>query len=305
MALATYSDLLTAVQNYEDDDSAVVTGVVADMVTLAENRIFYGSGEPGDPLYSPPLRVKSMERTRVIPIGPGLDGGTASGTANAITLDMDSAPTLAEGLSITFTASASNTGATTLNAESTGAVDVRKGASLSALVSGDIVSGGVYTVYHNGTYYVLMPSDGAAPLPSNFLGIKSAYLQDRATILTYASQIGVNIEMDGATADTPAYYTIEGDCIRLSPLPAEDCKVVLTYYERPAALSSSVNRIFTDAPGVYLFATLMELADYLTSEERAQKWFAKYRAAMGGYQSAMARSASTYGNTRVSFRTAP
>lgn len=306
MALASYADLLTAVQNYEDDSSSVVTGIVGDMVTLAEQRIFYGHGEgPSDPFYSPPLRVKSMERTAVIPIGPGLDGGTAAGTANAITLDMASAPTLARGLSITFTASASNTGATTIDAESTGAVTIKKGAALNDLVSGDIVSGGVYTVYHDGTYYVLMPSDGAAPLPTNYLGFKNAYLQDRGTIITYQDQLAINIEMDGATGGTPDKCTIEGDCFRFGPLPDQDYKMVLTYYEKPSALSSAVNKIFTEAPGIYLFATLTELADYLTSEERAGKFFARYRAALGGYQNSQNRSAMTYGNTRVSFRTAP
>lgn len=306
MALATYADLLTAIQNYEDDDSAVVTGIVADMVTLAEQRIFFGGGaNPADPFYSEPLRVKSMERTAVIPIGTAIDGGTVGGTANAITLTPTTTPTLATGLIVKFTATASNTTATTLNVASTGTKDIRKGANRDALVAGDIISGAIYSVYYDGTYYVLLPSDGAAPLPANCLGIKNAYLQDRANVLTYQDQLAVNIYQDGSTADYPEFYAIEGDCLRFSPLPNASYKLVLTYYEKPSAISSAVNRIFNDAPGIYLFASLYELTDYLPSPERAATYFAKFRSALAGYQMAQNRAASTVGNTRVSFRGMP
>ena len=69
MALSTYSDLLTAVQAYEDDTSSVVTDRLADFVTLAEQRIFMGNGDPGSALYSPALRCRVMEKTMVFPIG--------------------------------------------------------------------------------------------------------------------------------------------------------------------------------------------------------------------------------------------
>lgn len=304
MTLSTYADLLTAVQAYEDDSSTVVTDRLADMVTLAESRIFNGSGEIGDPLYTPPLRVKFMEKTAIIPIGPGLAGGTATGSGNAIVLTMDAAPTLQRGTSITFTAGYSNSSTTTLNAQSTGAVTVKKGALRDDLVTGDIVVGGVYTVYHDGTYWVLMPSDGAAPLPSNFLGIKSAYLQDRDTILTYQDQLAINIEMDGATASKPEFYTIEGDCLRFGPLPDDDYNLVLTYFEKPSALSTAVNKVFSDAPSIYLFATLYELADYLPNDEKSARYFAKFRSALTGYQNSVGRSSTTYGITRAIVRNA-
>lgn len=299
MALSTYNDLLTAIQNYEDDSSSVVTGVLADMVTLAEQRIFSGSGSPGDPYYTPALRVKAMERTVVIPIGPGLEGGSSTGSGNAHELTLATAPTLALGLTITFTASYTNTGATTLNANGTGVATIKRGLERNDLTAGDIVSGGVYTVYYDGTYYVLMPSDGAAPLPANCLGIKNAYLQNRGVILTYQDNLHVNIEMDGATASMPEFYTIEGDCLRFSPLPDSNYKLVLTYHERPLALSSALNDVFRRAPGIYLFGTLFELALYLPNDAAAAKYFSQFRAALDGYANSMARGGATYGNTRI------
>jgi hypothetical protein len=304
MALATYADLLTAVQDYEDDSSAVVTGRLADMVTLAEQRIFLG-GEPGTNYYTPPLRVRAMERRQIIPIGPGLAGGTSTGSANVHALTLSSAPTLVRGLTVTFTAGYSNTGAITLDVNSTGVITVKKGAGRDDLAAGDILAGGIYTVYYDGTNYVLMASDGAAPLPANFLGVKSAYLQDRGVWLTPQTATGVNVFMDGAVAGEPEYYAIEGDTLRIEPLPDDDYKLALTYYERPAALSSALNDIFRQAPAIYLYATLFELALYLPNPEAADKWFAQFRSALNGFVLTCDRSSTSYSPGRVRLRLAP
>lgn len=80
------------------------------------------------------------------------DGGLAAGgTGNAITLTTNqvlSAGHIAAGLTLSFRATATNTGATTLNVDATGAVSVvdQFGAALAA---GAITSGGVYTVAYN------------------------------------------------------------------------------------------------------------------------------------------------------------
>jgi hypothetical protein len=61
MAISTYANLQTAIANWlgRPGDSDVAAQA-PDLVTLAESRINYGAGEPGDPLYSPPLRVQQM-----------------------------------------------------------------------------------------------------------------------------------------------------------------------------------------------------------------------------------------------------
>lgn len=303
MPLATYANLLTMMQSYEDDTSTIVTDIQADMVTLAEQRIFFGSGVPSDQFYTPALRCRAMEKMAVIPIGAGLDGGTVGGTANAITLDMDTTPTLTAGLIITFTATATNTGATTVNPEALGVKDIKKGKSLDALEAGDILNGGTYSIYYDGTQFVLMPSDGSAPLPASFLGVKSAYLQDRDVILTFEAQMGVNTYMDNVNGQ-PSYYTIEGDCIRIDPLPDGDYKLALVYYRKPAALSTALNDIFRDAPGIYLYAALFEMALYLESDERAIKYFKQFKSALEGYGNSEVRASTTYGVTRARFREA-
>lgn len=297
MAISDYEYLTALIKSYEEDDSAAVTENLDTLVTLAEHRIFMGGGRLGDPFYTEPLRVKAMERSVVIPIGPGLDGGTTAGTANAQTTTIS--PTLARGLTVKFTAGFSNTGALTLNGTA-----VRKGANRDALVSDDVLSGGIYTVYYDGTYYVLMPSDGSAPLPARFLGHKGAYLQDRGVILTYQTNAGVNIHMDGAVSGEPEYFTIEGSCIRLEPLPQQAYNVQLSYYERPVALSSALNDVFRDAPAIYLYASLFELDLYLPNMERAASHFAQFRAALDGYANAMTMATTSSGPFRIRLRNA-
>lgn len=102
------------------------------------------------------------------------DGGLAAGgTGNAITLTTNqvlSAGHIAAGLTLSFRATATNTGATTLNVDSTGAVSVVT-QSGAALASGAITSGGIYTVAYNAntskwvlqTPFVPPPTGAGAP----------------------------------------------------------------------------------------------------------------------------------------------
>ncbi len=299
MALSTYAELLTAVAAYDDVASSVESSNLPDLVTLAEKRMFYGSGD------MPALRCRAMEKVLILPVKAALDGGTSTGSADAQIITIGTAPTLEVGLNITFTAGYTNTGAMTIDADSTGVKDVRSGKNRDALAAGDVVAGGVYTVYYDGTYYVLVPSAGCIPLPSRWLGHKAAYIQDRQEPLTYMPASGINWFMYGATAGVPEYFAVEGDCLRLDPVPADDTYISVTYYKEPAALSSALNDIFRDAPQVYLFATLLELAIFLPAEERISAFTSEYLKALSGYSSSDAKSLFGYAPMRVRLRIAP
>jgi hypothetical protein len=82
--------------------------------------------------------------------------GTSTGSANAQVIAA-SGFTLAAGKSINFTAGFSNSGAATLNAQSTGAVAIQKyvNGALTALTGGEIAAGTNYTVAYNGSTYTL------------------------------------------------------------------------------------------------------------------------------------------------------
>lgn len=78
--------------------------------------------------------------------------GTSSGT-DTITASVTPAITAyAAGQCFRFIAGGTNTGAATLNLNSVGAADIKKGADgTTALAAGDITAGGIYTVVYNGT----------------------------------------------------------------------------------------------------------------------------------------------------------
>lgn len=298
MALTTYEGLKTAIKSYEDDESASVVDMLDDMISLAEQRIFMGGGRYGDPLYTAPLRIKGMERKTVVPIGPSLDGGMSAGTANAQTVSIS--PTLVRGVSISFRASLTNTSAFTLNA-----VAVKKGPNKDALVADDILQGEEYTVYHDGTEFVLMPSDGAAPLPSRWLGHKTAMIVGQNKPLTFATNLSVNGRLSVAGSGVPYFFTIESNCFRFDPAPTANYSVQMTYYQKPLPLSAAVNDILREAPGIYLFGSLYELNLYLQNPEGAGKYFAQFRNAIDGYAQAQEAANTTFGPMYVNLGGVP
>lgn len=91
-------------------------------------------------------------------------GGTSSGSANAqvVASPIPSGFNLIAGKSIIFVAGFTNSGPTTLNVNSTGAVNVfrQTTAGAVAMVGGEIVVGQVYTAVYDGTEYQIQ---GASP----------------------------------------------------------------------------------------------------------------------------------------------
>jgi hypothetical protein len=295
MALADYEDLLATVKDYEADEGASVVTHIDDFVVLAEARIFLGGGMFGEASHSKPLRVKSMEKSVVIPIGTGEACGTTAGTANAQTATVVSP--FARGSMVTFTAGFTNTAALTFNGQM-----VKKGAYRDELEASDILVGAKYTLYCDGTVWVLMVADGSAPLPKRFLGHRSAYLNDFPKPLEYRVNSNSNWDIDTDTYMHPGFYSVSGDCLRLGPVPSGQQKVLLNYYERPAPLAERLNDIYRDCPAIYLFATLFELAAYLPSPDRAAGYFAQFKSAISGYALSQARTETNYSTMRLNLR---
>lgn len=89
--------------------------------------------------------------------------GTAGGSANALTLTLSPAPvSYAAPMRVQFKASATNSGAATINVNSLGVKNIYKVASGSivALAAGDIVNGGMYELMYDGTQFQLLRSGG-------------------------------------------------------------------------------------------------------------------------------------------------
>lgn len=97
------------------------------------------------------------------------DAGAAGGTANALTLTLTPAPTgYTTNMAVTFKATAGNTGATTINVNGLGIKDINKvsGGSVVALASGDLVNGGYYTAWYDGTKFIIAGALGSGGVTS-------------------------------------------------------------------------------------------------------------------------------------------
>ena len=100
--------------------------------------------------------------------------GTASGT-NAKTISItDGFATLKTGLALSFKNTTANTGAVTLDVNGLGAKPVVKSGG-TALASGNLKAGGVYTVRYDGTSFILQGEGGSGnALASDLLSGKTA-----------------------------------------------------------------------------------------------------------------------------------
>jgi len=61
MTISTYDDLVSSVKTWTARNDSTFSGSIPVFVETAEQRIFFGFGEPKDPMYSPPLRCKEIE----------------------------------------------------------------------------------------------------------------------------------------------------------------------------------------------------------------------------------------------------
>jgi hypothetical protein len=144
MAIGQFSELKTAIANYLSRTD--LTSRIPEFVSLAEDRIGLD------------LRVRAMEASVDLVIGKVRSDTTVGGTANVITLTMDTTVTsLTLGLTVSFTATATNTGATTVQVDATAATAVKKGDGSLALEASDIVNGSSYHLYYDGTVWRLGP----------------------------------------------------------------------------------------------------------------------------------------------------
>ena len=285
MAIATYSDLQTAIANYlARPGDALVSTPAPDFVTLAESRIAYG----GDlPYACRPLRIRAMEAVATLITGPAATGGTSTGSANAQIAAPVPAPANAPGNVVDFVAGFSNTGAATFDAGG-GPLAIKKGVPQADVAAGDIVAGGGYELYCDGTAWNLVP-EGGVPLPAGYLEMRSIYLQTSPpSKLSPVAPETIDSTWMSASPDQPAVYALDGDCIRFAPPADSSYAVRMGFYKKFGPLASAPNWLMTNKPDVYLYGALLEAAIYFGNEEDAQKFYGVYCSAVNGLQAANA-----------------
>lgn len=127
-------------------------------------------------------------------------GGTSTGSANAqvVASPVPTGMTLAAGQGICFIAGFTNTGATTLNANSLGAKNVfrQSPSGVQALTGGELVSSGWSCATYDGTQYVLQTSGYLRPGIGPLTSLASATTTDLGTIVSH------NVNITGTTTIT-------------------------------------------------------------------------------------------------------
>lgn len=152
------------------------------------------------------------------------DGGLTSAGTDTITISTNraiSSGDRAQGFSLRFKAGGTNTGAATLNVDSLGAVAIKR-QNGDALSAGDIVSGGIYDVAHDGTNYKLIGANAGATGSGSLTGDNtwsgantftgSVTVGDGSGDVVVIKGTTVNSFMSGllSSANTAALYTAAG-----------------------------------------------------------------------------------------------
>lgn len=121
-------------------------------------------------------------------------------------------------------------------------------------------------------------------LPSDFLEAIDFYLTgtDPLGSLDYMTPVALLARADATWSGQPSAYTIIGTQIRMAAIPDSAYPYALDYYKPFPALSVSnaTNWLLTNAPGVYLYGSLMEAAPYIGDDARVPMWAAAYQRAV-------------------------
>lgn len=116
-------------------------------------------------------------------------------------------------------------------------------------------------------------------LPSGFLQARSVYLTTTPVQrVEYRAPIEFWQIYAKLPAGTPYTFTIEGEDFVWGPAPDANYTATVLYYARPADLvdDADTNGLFPLAPGLLLYASLIEAAPYLANDPRILTWSAMY-----------------------------
>lgn len=122
-------------------------------------------------------------------------------------------------------------------------------------------------------------------LPTGFLATRRFYLNtDPKVELDFLPPIDFWFRYTGSATGKPAAFTIEGDNFVFGRSPDATYTGKLLHYKKLDALSvTASNTLLTNAPGVYLYAALLEAAGLgVEAPDKVAYWHGLYRSAIGG-----------------------
>lgn len=126
-------------------------------------------------------------------------------------------------------------------------------------------------------------------LPTGYLQQRRLFLDtDPNSKLTYLTPEAFWTNNRTGTTGQPINYTIEGEAFYLSPTPDTSYTGRILYYKKFTALSADAdtNWLLTNAPGVYLYGTLLEAFSHTRNMEQAQLNAVKFAGLVNALNSA-------------------
>jgi hypothetical protein len=124
------------------------------------------------------------------------------------------------------------------------------------------------------TTALLTPTAGVAALPAGYLGWIRATVQSNPKMdmdHVHPSYLQKLYASDISTR--PAYFTIEGSSLKTRS--SDTTSIELLYDAKNAAVSSSLNWLFTNHPDAYLFGSLAEANGFTVHADKLALWSAR------------------------------
>jgi hypothetical protein len=119
----------------------------------------------------------------------------------------------------------------------------------------------------------LTPSSGVATVPSDYLGHRRVtWTGEPIQELSYVTPPLYAGYLNSGSG-IPTVFTIEGSSLRVAP--SNDTALTFDYYARTAAVSGTLNWLFTNHPDAYLFGSLCEANAFNKAVDPAGLWKAR------------------------------
>ncbi len=291
MAINTFTLLRSAISNWlKRDSNQVADDRLKEFVTLAEDRIYTD------------LRVRSMEAHIDLRLTAATTVSTVSGTNTVLLTPSTAATAYTLGDRYNFELAGTNTGAVNVNISSLGEKDVKKGEDAGdELENEDWIDGNTVEIVYDGTQFVWVPR-GGYPLPSRYVEQRRVYLDvDGNKKLDYMTPEQFWIRKGSSETAQPKMYTVEGPYIIFSPLMDKEYFGKFLFFRRFAALSadSDTNWILTNAPGIYLYASLVEAHSFLANGMRALEYATLYQERIDAHSNAFKAGRFPRGRSQI------
>lgn len=126
-------------------------------------------------------------------------------------------------------------------------------------------------VRENTTTATVTMSSGTGTLPTDFLSAKRVtWTGSPAVELAYQHPTYLRALHPTTDQGYPSDYTIEGGSIVVRPV--NDTSLQVLYVQKTAAVSGTLNWLFTKHPDAYLFGSLVEAEAFGVNNENAAFW---------------------------------